>query len=214
MRITAPLLFGRRHVTPVVSAFLAAHPALRVELTLNDRNVNLVGDGIDLAVRIGRLDDSTLVRRQVGVVRRLTIAAPAYLARRGEPTAPRALAAHDVILVPNRDGIPEWRFHAAGSRRETLVRVAPRFTVNENDAMLSAVRAGHGIGRALSYQVADDLAAGRLVRVLGPFEPPPLPVQLVIAGGPHVQARVRAFLDHAAPRLSRICAKVEAQCGH
>jgi len=211
LRLAAPRLFGRRHVTPLASAFLAAHPGLRVELELNDRNVDLLEDGIDVAIRIGPLDDSGLVRRQVGVVRRLTIASPAYLARRGRPRRPSELAAHDVVLVPGRDGLMEWRFHGGGARRPTLVRLAPRLTVNENDAMLNAVRAGHGIGRALSYQVADDIAEGRLVRILSDHEPPPLPVQLVIPSAQHVPPRVRAFLDHAARSLTAICATVERQ---
>lgn len=211
LRITAPRLFGRRHVTPLVSAFLAAHPGLRVELELNDRNVDLLEDGIDVAIRIGPLESSSLVRRQVGVVRRLTIASPAYLARRGRPRRPGELAAHDVVLVPARDGLMEWRFHSGGAKRATLVRLAPRLVVNDNDAMLNAVRAGHGIGRALSYQVADDIAEGRLVRVLVEYEPPPLPVQLVMASAQHVPPRVRAFLDHAARPLSAICATVERQ---
>lgn len=211
LRITAPRLFGRRHVTPLVSAFLAAHPGLRVELELNDRNVDLLEDGIDVALRIGLLEASSLVRRQVGVVRQLTIASPAYLARRGRPRRPGELAAHDVMLVPGRDGLMEWRFHAGGAKRATLVRLAPRLVVNENGAMLSAVRAGHGIGRALSYQVADDIAAGALVRVLVDHEPPPLPVQLVIPSAQHVPPRVRAFLDHAARPLAAICATVEWQ---
>jgi DNA-binding transcriptional LysR family regulator len=211
LRVTAPLLFGRRHVTPLVSAFLAAHPGLRVELMLNDRNVDLLEDGIDVAVRIGQLDDSSLVRRQVGVVRRVSVASPAYLARSGRPRLPRDLAAHDIVLVPGRDGLMEWRFHAGGSKRATMVRLAPRLVVNENDAMLGAVRAGFGIGRALSYQVADDIAAGRLVRILQDHEPSPLPVQLVIPSAQHVSPRVRAFLDHAARPLTDICGTVERQ---
>lgn len=211
LRITAPRLFGRRHLAPLVSGFLAAHPGLRVELELNDRNVDLLEDGIDVALRIGQLESSSLVRRQVGVVRRLTIASPAYLARRGRPRRPVELAAHEVVLVPGRDGLMEWRFPASGGKRVTLVRLAPRLVVNENDTMLSAVRAGHGIGRALSYQVADDIATGALVRVLTDHEPPPLPVQLVIPSAQHVPPRVRAFLDHAARPLTAICATVERQ---
>jgi DNA-binding transcriptional LysR family regulator len=205
LRLTAPLLFGRRHITPLAASFLAAHPGLRIELALNDRNVDLLEDGIDVAVRIGRLDDSSLVRRQVGVVRRLTVASPDYLARRGRPLRPRDLAAHDIVLVPGRDGLMEWRFDTA------LVRLAPRLVVNENDAMLNAVRAGHGIGRALSYQVADDIAAGRLVRILPEHEPPPSPVQLVIPSAQHVPPRVRVFLDHAARPLTKVCTTVEMQ---
>jgi DNA-binding transcriptional LysR family regulator len=211
LRIAAPRLFGRRHVTPLVSAFLAAHPGLRVELELNDRNVDLLEDGIDVAIRIGPLEASRLVRRQVGVVRRLTIASPAYLARRGRPLRPSELAAHDIVLVPGRDGLMEWRFHAGGAKRATQVRLAPRLVVDDNDAMLNALNAGHGVGRALSYQVADDIAAGALVRVLSDHEPPPLPVQLVIPSAQQVPPRVRAFLDHAARPLTTICATVERQ---
>ncbi|MGE0423083.1 MAG: LysR family transcriptional regulator [Reyranellaceae bacterium] len=211
LRITAPLLFGRRHVTPLVSDFLAAHRGLRVELMLNDRNVDLLEDGLDVAVRIGSLDDSTLVRRLVGAVRRLTVASPANLARSGRPRRPRDLAAHDIVLVPGRDGLMEWRFHAGGAKRATVVRLSPRLVVNENDAMLGAVRAGHGIGRALSYQVADDIAAGALVRILADHEPPPLPVQLVVASAQHMPPRVRAFLDHAARPLTVACTTVESQ---
>lgn len=211
LRVAAPLLFGRRHVMPVVSAFLAAHDGLRVELALNDRNVDLLEDGIDVAVRIGRLDDSSLVRRQVGIVRRLTVASPDYLGRRGRPQRPRELAAHDVVLVPGRSGLMEWRFNAGGSRREAVVHLAPRLVVNENDAMLTAVRAGHGIGRALSYQVADDIASGRLVRILTEHEPPSSPVQLVMPSAQHVPSRVRAFLDHAAAPLNKACVTVESR---
>jgi DNA-binding transcriptional LysR family regulator len=211
LRVAAPLLFGRRHVMPVVGTFLAAHGGLRVELALNDRNVDLLEDGIDVAVRIGHLGDSSLVRRQVGIVRRLTITSPDDLARRGRPRRPRDLAAHDVVLVPARNGLMEWRFNARGSRREAVVHLAPRLVVNENDAMLNAVCAGHGIGRALSYQVADDIASGRLVRILAEHEPPPLPVQLVMQSAQHVPPRVRAFLDHAAAPLSKICTLVESQ---
>ncbi|MBX3498533.1 MAG: LysR family transcriptional regulator [Alphaproteobacteria bacterium] len=211
LRIAAPRLFGRRHVTPLVSTFLSTHPEVRVELELNDRNVDLLEDGIDIALRIGRLEDSSLVRRQVGVVRRLTLASPGYLERRGPPRRPRDLAAHDVVLVPGRDGLMEWRFHAGGTKRAAPVRLQPRLVVNENDAMLNAVRAGHGIGRALSYQVADDIAAGRLVRILADHEPPPLPVQLVIPSAQHVPPRVRAFLDHAVRPLTAICGTVERQ---
>ncbi|MBM3623572.1 MAG: LysR family transcriptional regulator [Alphaproteobacteria bacterium] len=211
LRIAAPRLFGRRHVTPLASAFLAAHPGLRIELELNDRTVDLLEDGIDVAVRIGALDDSSLVRRQVGVMRRVTIASPGYLSRRGRPRRPVDLAAHDIVFVPGRDGLMEWRFHAGGARRPTLVRLAPRLAVNDNNAMLDVVRAGHGIGRALSYQVADDIAEGRLVRVLLDYEPPPLPVQLVIPSAEHVPPRVRTFLDHAVRPLTAICATVERQ---
>ena len=201
LRVTAPLVFGRRHVTPLVASFLDAHPAVTVELVLSDRTLNLVEEGLDVAVRIGRLADSGLVARRVGEVRRLLVASPDYLARRGVPRSPADLARHDVIFSSTRPAPLEWRF---GAGRGTAVRLAPRLLVNEVDAMLLAVRAGRGIGRPLSYQVADDLASGALVRLLPELEPPALPVQLVTPAARHPPARVRAFLDHAARSLAAL----------
>jgi len=119
LRVTAPLVFGRRHVTPIVASFLEAYPDTRVELVLNDRSLNFIEEGLDLAVRIGRLADSSLVARRVGEVRRLLVASPAYLARRGAPRKPADLAAHDVIFTSGPPGPLEWRFHRSG--REVAV---------------------------------------------------------------------------------------------
>lgn len=201
LRVTAPLVFGRRHVTPLVADFLAAHPAVQVELVLADRPLDLIEEGLDVAVRIGRLADSSLLARRVGEVRRVLVASPAYLARRGAPRSPADLARHDVIFGSSGPGPFEWRF---GPGRGTAVRLSPRLVVNENDAMLAAVRAGHGIGRPLSYQVADELASGALVRLLPELELPPLPVQLVTPPARRPPPRVRAFLDHAARALGAL----------
>ncbi|MDE1146599.1 MAG: LysR family transcriptional regulator [Azospirillaceae bacterium] len=209
LRVTAPLVFGRRHVTPLVTSFLAAYPAVRVDLLLSDRQLDLIEDGLDVALRIGRLPDSGLVVLRVGQVRQVAVAAPAYLARRGMPVRPDDLADHDVIASapataaywaagPRTEPVT-WRFQTAG--REHAIPLHPRLAVNEVEAKLEAVRAGHGIGQALSYQVVDDLAAGRLVRLLPDHERPPLPVHLVVPSARHLAAKARAFLDHAAPRL-------------
>ena len=196
LRITAPVQFGRRHVAPIVSAFLNQHPDVRVELTLNDRNLDLIEEGLDLAVRIGPLADSSLVARTVGSVRRVVVASPAYLALRGVPRTPSDLATHDTIFGMARSPAREWRF--GPSQRGAVVRLAPRLSVDDVDAQLQAARAGRGIARPLSYQVADDLAGGTLVRLLQDFEPDPLPVQLVTLRRSHVAPKVRAFLDSAA----------------
>lgn len=201
LTVTAPVVFGRRHMTPVVMAFLDAHPQVSVELVLNDRNVDLIDTGVDVALRIGALADSSLVARKVGEVRRVLVASPDYLARRGTPVAPADLAGHDTIHTVAMGGAPEWRL---GGVRPTTVRLAPRLTVNEVEATLAAVRAGHGIGRALSYQVAEDLASGRLVRLLEPYEPEALPVQLLSSSVRLAPAKTRAFLDHAAARLASL----------
>lgn len=202
LRITAPLAFGRRHVTPVVSSFLELHPHLAVELMLHDRNLDLIEEGLDVAVRIGALADSGLVIRKVGEVRRVLVAAPAYVERFGAPARPAEVAAHQAICSNARAVGPEWRFGGPG--RAVVTRVKPRLLINEIDAVLVAVRDGHGLTQALSYQVAEDLAAGRLVRLLAEFEPPPLPVQLVTPSAQHMPAKTRAFLDHVAERLSRL----------
>ncbi len=196
VRITAPAVFGRRHVTPVVASFLDRHPGTEVELVLNDRNIDLIDNDVHVAVRIGPLADSTLVARRVGAVRRILVAAPVYLERRGTPLSPADLAGHDAVFgLPQRGG-DEWRF--GPGERGAVVRFVPRLRINDVSAMLHAVRAGRGIGRPLSYQVARDLDSGVLVRLLKDFEPAALPVQLVVPGGRHMAPRVRAFLDHAA----------------
>jgi DNA-binding transcriptional LysR family regulator len=199
LRVTAPQVFGRRHVTPVVAGFLDAFPEVRVELVLDDRGLDLIEEGLDVAVRIGHLRDSSLVIRKVGHVRRLLVASPAYLAARGAPRSPADLAKHDVIFTSNLERALEWRFRRSG--RDLSVRLTPRLIVNEVDSMLIAVRSGRGIGRPLSYQVAGDLASHSLVRLLPEFEPEPLPVQLVVPSARHLAPKVRAFLDHAAGAL-------------
>ncbi|MDM5179671.1 LysR family transcriptional regulator [Massilia sp. DJPM01] len=201
LRITVPNVFGRRHVAPAMIDFLDLHPALQVELVFNDRNLDMIEHGLDLAVRIGPLPATGMMARQVGQVRRMLVASPAYLARRGTPSSPRELDAHDIIFSEQRMGT-EWRFLDAG--RECAVRLAPRLIVNEIDTMLLAVLAGRGIGRPLSYQVAEQLAAGTLVRLLPACEPAPLPVQLLVPSARHMAPRLRACIEFLVPRLTAL----------
>lgn len=202
LRITGPTVLGARHLAPIVNAFLAEHREVRAEVTLHDRNLDLIESELHVAVRIGALADSSLVARRVGSVRRITIASPGYLSRHGEPRAPADLAGHQTILTTAVSATPEWRFEAGGRPRVT--RLQPRLAINDIEAALAAVLAGQGVGRALSYQVADELADGRLVRLLRAFEPQPLPVHLLSAGGRFMPPLVRAFLDYATPRLERL----------
>lgn len=202
LRITAPLVFGRKHITPIVTSFLAAHPEVQIELILNDRNVDLIANDLHLAVRFGRLENSGLLARRVGQVRRVLVASPDYLARRGAPATPAALIDHDIVMATGAQLLTEWRFGPDDGG--ATVRLSPRLMVNDVEAMLMALRAGHGVGRSLSYQVADDLAAGALVLLLPEAEPPPLPVQILTPGGRHMAPKVRAFLDHAADALTRL----------
>ena len=199
LRVTAPVQFGRRHVAPIATRFLDSHDGVEIELLLNDRNVDLIDEGIDVAVRIGVLADSGLTARPVGHVKRQWVASPAYLAAHGTPRTPADLARHEALLGTSR-GAMEWSF--AGARPGASLHLAGRLRVDDVETRLRAARDGRGVAQFLSYQVADDLAAGRLVRLLRAFERPPLPVQLVTKGRAHRAPKIDAFLDFAAKKLS------------
>ena len=201
LRIAAPVQFGRRHVAPLATRFLDSHDGVEIELLLNDRNVDLIEEGIDVAVRIGTLADSGLVARPVGHVRRQWVASPAYLTTHGTPTAPADLARHEALLGTSR-GAMEWTF--GGRRRGAPTHLAGRLRVDDIETRLRLAREGRGIAQFLSYQVAEDLAAGRLVRLLRRFEAPRLPVQLLTKGRAHRAPKIDAFLDFAARKLSAL----------
>jgi hypothetical protein len=185
-----------------VTEFADRYPAVEIEVVLNDRNLDLIDEDLHVGVRIGRLADSGLIARRVGEVRRVLVATPGYVAARGAPRTPADLSRHDIILGTATASAAEWRF--GPTERGAVVRLAPRLRVNDVEAMLTAAKAGRGVARVLSYQVADELADGSLVRVLAAFEQPALPVQLVTPGGRHLAAKVRAFVDYAADRLGRL----------
>jgi DNA-binding transcriptional LysR family regulator len=197
--LTAPVVFGRLHVLPVVCAFLAAYPDIQVRLVLADRLVHLADEHVDVAVRIGRLADSRLVAAQVGAIQRVVCAAPAYLAARGTPATPEELAGHDCIAFEGLTVPGSWSFSVSGS--EMAVPIRARLVVNTAEAAIDATVAGLGIARVLSYQVADALRDGTLALLLEAFEPAPWPVSLVHAGQGRLPLKLRAFLDFAAPRL-------------
>ncbi|KFB89789.1 transcriptional regulator [Serratia grimesii] len=202
LRITSPVQFGRKHVAPVVMAFLDHYPQMQIEMVLNDRNLDLIDEGLDVAIRIGHLQDSSRVARRLGQVSRVTVASPAYLARRGEPQEPAQLADHDTIVGTQRASLREWRFGLQENGER--VRLTPRLLLNEVETQLLAVRAGKGIARLLSYQVADDLASGTLVRLLPSYEPLPMPVQLVAQNAQRMPLKVRTFWDYAWQALSQL----------
>lgn len=199
LTITASVTFGRSALTPVVCAFLAQYPRVSVSVMLLDRLTNLVDEGIDVAVRIGALPDSSLVAKKVGTVRRILVASPDYLARRGVPQTPAELRVHSIIaftgLMPNR----EWRF--LDGRSGQTVSFLPRLEINDAIAAIDAAVMGEGITIALSYMVADQIAAGRLVPVLEEFTPPAVPVNLVYPQNRLIAPKVRAFVDFATPRF-------------
>lgn len=192
--ITAPVSFGRRHILPVTVGLLRDHPGLEVELTLIDRVVRLVDEGIDVAVRIGDLSDSSLQALKIAEVRRIIVASPAYLASAGTPQNIPALHDHTLISFTELDRAHEWRFGPAG---KPAIRIEPRLTVNTADAAIAAAIDGVGIARVLSYQALDAIAAGQLVAILGEFAPPSLPVHLVYQANRRASVNVRAFIDAA-----------------
>ena len=195
LRVTAPIVFGRRHVLPLVTDFLAQYPEVSVRLALLDRPVDLVEDGLDVAIRIGTLADTSAIAVRVGEMRRIAVAAPGYLKRRGRPKSPADLAGHDVIAFAGIDRVERWRF-AGGVE----ARIKPRLIVNTAEAAIDAAVAGFGITRVLSYQAADALSDKRLVRLLREHEAGATPVHVVYPEGRHPPPKLRAFLDTIVPR--------------
>ena len=207
LRITAPVLFGERHIAPVLRAVLDAHPEMTASALFVDRNVDLIDEGVDVAVRIGALADASLVARRVGAVRRVVVAAPDYVARRGAPETPEALREHRVVISTGLTAAPEWRFEAGGASR--MVRLDPALRVTSMAAAIDAALAGWGVTRALSYQVADALAAGRLVELLPGADQQLAPIHLVHAEGRRASAKIRVFVDAVAATLKRVGADWE-----
>jgi DNA-binding transcriptional LysR family regulator len=191
--VSAPIGFGRLHVSPVMSVYLTRYTDVSGELRLSDRMINLVEDGVDLAVRIGHLPDSSLVARHVGEMRRIVVASSAYLRQRGEPKTPQAIASHETIQFGAMTASPDWRFVEDG--REVRVACTPRFATDSADAAIWHAERGGGLTRVLAYQAADAIKAGRLKIVLEKFEPPPLPIHIVYPTSRLLSAKVRAFVD-------------------
>ncbi|RWM88402.1 MAG: LysR family transcriptional regulator [Mesorhizobium sp.] len=199
--ITAPIVFGRLHVLPVVTGFLAAYPDVAIRLMLADRITQLTEEHIDLAVRIGQLPDSSLVATRIGSIRRVVCASPAYLAEYGTPETPKDLAAHNCVTFEGLAAPAAWTF--ATGKTDLTVPIRSRLRVNTAEAAIDAAIAGIGLTRVLSYQIAAAVRSGTLRAVLEAFEPPPWPVSLVHAGQGLLPVKLRAFLDFAAPRLKK-----------
>jgi DNA-binding transcriptional LysR family regulator len=196
LAVSAPLAFGRLHVAPLMSAYLLRYSQVGGELQLTDRNVNLIEEGVDLAVRIGALADSSLIVRAIGQTRRVLVASSGYLATHGEPKDPRDLTAHRIIHFTGFGGPPDWRFRR--EEKEERINVVPHYTTNSADAALTHAANDGGLAMVLAYQAVEALRAGRLKVVLREFEPPPRPIQIVYPTARLLSAKVRAFVDMAA----------------
>ncbi|WP_299423953.1 LysR family transcriptional regulator [uncultured Shimia sp.] len=207
LTVSSSMTFSRLIAGPVVRAFLEAHPRMSVSLIAVDRVTNLVEEGIDVAIRIGNLPDSNLMAKRLGHVRRLFVANPDYLARRGTPNEPADLKLHAMIgftsIMPGHD----WHYKSGSTRGH--VQLTPRFEVNDATTALAAATAGEGITMALSYMVADQLKRGELVPILPTYMPPPEAVHLVYPQSKLVAPKVRAFLDFAGERLKQMIPEVD-----
>jgi DNA-binding transcriptional LysR family regulator len=199
LAVTAPVLFGRIYVMPVITAYQMTYKETTVSALFIDRLVNLVEEGLDVGIRIGPLPDSSLRAIRVGQVRRVVCASPAYLKAYGSPTSPADLARHSIIAATSVSAGSEWAF--AKGKERIGVRLSPRILVNTNDGALEAAKSGFGLTRLLSYQVANELAAGALQTVLTEFEEASLPVHVINREGRHGSAKVRSFVDLAVEKL-------------
>lgn len=197
--LTAPLLFGRLHVAPVIVEYLERHAEVDVGALFLDRVINLLEEGVDVAIRIGALPDSSFRAITVGQVRSLVVGAPDYFTKHGRPRHPRELAVHRLIGSSEVAPSADWRFREGDS--SLTIKVRPRYVVNSNETAVDAAIAGFGLARVLSYQSAAALAAGTLKTVLDAFAPPPVPIHLVHPEGRQASAKVRAFIDLAVSRL-------------
>lgn len=190
--VTAPVMFGRLHVLPVIGTLLANHDGLSARMMLLDRNVRIVEEGIDIAVRIGALADSALRTVAIGSVQQTIVASPTYLAEHGIPAVPAELAAHRCIVGSGVRVGGAWGF---GAKSDTIVEVVPRLTIDTIDAAIAAAEAGLGLANVLNYQSAAAIATGRLVRVLADYAPQPMPVNLLYDAGRAAMPAVRAFIE-------------------
>ena len=200
LAVTAPVVFGRLQVLPVVVEFLRMSPRVTARLLLVDRTVDLIEEGLDVSVRIGALPNSSLIATRVGSIRHITCASPAYLVSRGKPSSPQELRNHDCISFTALSPVERWSFAGAKPQR---VNLHPRLTVNTAEAAIDAAVAGLGITRVLSYQAARPVADGSLRLILENFEPEEMPVNILHREDRLPQAKVQSFIAFAVPRLRK-----------
>ena len=199
LSVTSSVLFGKAYVMPCIVRFMQEYPQVEVSAYFLDRVVNLVDEGMDVAVRIGHLPDSSLKALKVGQVRRVLCASPEYLARYGVPQHPVDLMRHTIVAASGISPRVEWKFGSVDD--PTTVRMKPRLSVTSNDAAIDAVASGLGICRLLAYQVARELSEGRLKIVLEDFEETPWPVHVLHRESKHGSSKVRHFIDSLVQQL-------------
>jgi DNA-binding transcriptional LysR family regulator len=200
--ITAPVVFGRLYIVPIVTEFLKLYPEIDVRLLLADRVLDMTEEHIDVAVRMGELPDSTMTAIRIGSIREVVCGSPAYFAKRGTPQTPKDLSKHDCITIDSLSSPASWFFPRG--RASVSIPIRSRLTVSTVDAGLDAALSGSGIIRALSYQVARLEKAGKLKVILKDFESEPWPANLIYTGNQIIPLKLRAFLDFTAPRLKSL----------
>jgi len=199
LTITASVLFGRLHVMPVIVEFLRRYPAVKINALFVDRVVNMMEEGVDVAIRIAELPDSSYRAQRVGMARRVLCASPDYLDLHGIPQTPQDLVAHQIILARGLNPNDDMRFLQDGQTQ--TIKLQPILSVSDNDSAAMAAMAGMGITRLLTYQIAEPLQAGKLKIVLSEFESPPAPIHIMHREGRHSSAKVRSFVDMMATHL-------------
>jgi DNA-binding transcriptional LysR family regulator len=202
--VTAPILFGQLHVLPVVADFLGLFPEINIRLVLSDRNVHLIDDHVDMAVRIGKLPDSAMIATRVGSMRTVVCASPAMLAGHGVPQSPDDLQRLPCITLDTPTPVPGWRFQPAGPASTVEVPIVPRLTATTAEACVQAAIRGTGVTRLLHYQVAEAVASGALRIILEAYEPELTPIHLIHAARGQMPLKMRRFLDFAAPRIRQV----------
>jgi DNA-binding transcriptional LysR family regulator len=199
LTVTAPIVFGRVHVIPIVADFLNEYPDIDLKLVLADRLLDLLESDVDVALRIGELGDSSLIASRVGTARRVTCASPSYLTTHGRPQKPEDLRNHTCVTFDNLASPETWRF--SSPKGDVLVPIRSRLTVTTAEAAVAGAVAGLGLTRLLSYQIIEAARAGGLELVLKDYELPAWPISFVYAGQQLLPRKLRAFLDFAVPRL-------------
>ena len=199
LAVTAPVMFGRLFVIPVIVDYLKRYPDMEVSAVFLDRVVNLLEEGFDVGIRIGELPDSSMRAIRVGQVRLVLCASPGYLAENGMPNSPTELTNHKIVAASGVSPVTDWKF-----AQDITVRVKPRLTVTSNDAAIEAIQEGLGISRLLSYQIESYRASGQLKTLLTEFEPPPLPIHVIHREGRYASAKVRTFVDLIVAKLRSI----------
>lgn len=199
LSITAPVLFGQKYIIPIVAEYLEQNSAVSVKAVFYDRIGNLLEEGLEVAIRIGHLQDASFYATHVGNVRRVVCGSPDYFAKYGIPESPADLVNHKIIMASTVESTTSWKFMAAGATQ--IVKVTPRLDCNQNETAVNAAILGCGVTRLMSYQVGENIKSGKLQKVLDAYETDPLPINIIHLEGRRTTAKIRAFIDLCVERL-------------